>query len=149
MAPRVVKVTARAHSSAPPEAVWRLLADGANWDQWARMSESRLERKGPDERNGIGAVRRFRTLRMVTREEVIAFDPPRHLAYRLLTGMPVKDYRSDVELSPADGGTDITWTSVFFPGRERLAPLLKVWVGMILRNYSRRLAKAAARSRAA
>lgn len=149
MARKVVKVAARAHSPAPPEDVWRLLADGATWDQWARMSESKLQRHGTDDPNGIGAIRRFRTGRLVTREEVIAFDPPRHLAYRLLKGMPVKDYRADVELTPADGGTDITWTSVFFPTRDRTALLLRLWVGLILRDYSRRLAKAAARSRAA
>lgn len=146
---KVIKVSAHAHSTAPPEDVWRLLADGANWDRWARMSESKLERKGSDEPNGIGAVRRFRTLRLVTREEVIGFEPPRHLAYRLLTGMPVQDYRADVELTPSDAGTDITWTSVFFPRRERTALLLRVWIGMVLRDYSRRLAKAAAKSRAA
>lgn len=149
MARKVIRVSARAHAKAPPEAVWRMLADGAKWDQWARMSESKLERKGEDERNGIGAVRRFRTGRIVTREEVIAFDAPRHFAYRLLSGMPVRDYRSDVELTPADGGTDITWTSVFFPSRDRTSLVLRVWIGMVLRDYSRRLAKAAAKSRPA
>lgn len=149
MARKVLKVSARAHSKAPPEAVWRLLADGGNWDQWARMSESKLARKGDDQRNGIGAIRRFRTGRIVTREEVIAFDPPRHLAYRLLSGMPVKDYRADVELTPAGGGTDITWTSVFFPSRDRISLALRVWIALVLRDYSRRLAKAAAKSRAA
>ena len=146
---KVVKVSARAHSTAPPEAVWPLLADGGNWDRWARMSESKLQRKGSDDPNGIGAIRRFRTLRLVTREEVIAFDPPRHLAYRLLKGMPVRDYRADVELTPSGGGTDITWTSVFFPGRDRAALLLRVWIGVMLRDYTRRLARAAAKSRAA
>ena len=145
---KVVQVSARAHSAAPPEAVWRLLADGANWDRWARMSESKLERKGSEEPNGIGAVRRFRTLRRVTREKVIAFDPPRHLAYHWLTGTPVQDYRADVELTPINGGTDITSTAVFFPRRERTALLLRLWIGMVLRDYSRRLAKAAAKSRA-
>ena len=145
---KVIKVSARAHSKAPPEDVWQLVADGANWDRWARMSESKLARKGDPDPNGVGAIRRFRTGKLVTREEVIAFDPPRHMAYRLLKGLPVKDYRSDIVLTPAGGGTDITWTSVFFPGRPRLALALRVFVAMVVRDYSRRLAKGAAKSRA-
>lgn len=145
MAPKVIRVSARAHSPAPPERVWALLADGARWDTWARMHESKLLKQGDGERDGIGAIRRFRTFKLVTREEVIAFEPPHRLAYRLLSGMPVRDYRADVELVGAAGGTDITWSAIFLPGRPRTGPLLRVWVATILRSYSRRLAKAAAR----
>jgi len=33
----------------------------------------------------------------------------------LLSGLPLRDYRADVDLTPTDGGTDIRWHSTFHP----------------------------------
>jgi len=47
----------------------------------------------------------------LSRERIVAFDPPRHLAYVIDSGpMPVRDYRADIELSTTEtGGTRIVW----------------------------------------
>jgi uncharacterized protein YndB with AHSA1/START domain len=110
-------IDARAESAASPSAVWALLSDVETWQRWSAFDESTLERPGALEPNGIGAIRRFRRgKRRITREEVVAFEPEVHFAYRLVSGLPVRDYRADVTLAPtASGGTDIRWRSSFFP----------------------------------
>jgi hypothetical protein len=45
------------------------------------------------------------------REEVTLFDPPRRLGCGLLSGAPVRDYLAEVELPPAGGATNISWTA--------------------------------------
>ena len=134
-----------ADSSAPVERVWALLADGAGWSRWASFRSSSLEREGTPPPDGVGAIRRFGTGPGVSREEVIEFDPPRHLAYRLLSGLPLKGYRADVTVEPRDGGgSTVTWSSSFeratVPGTGgALAAFLKWFLG----DTARRLARAA------
>lgn len=107
-------VTARSRSASPIEAVWERLADGATWKDWAWFPSSSLEREGVPAPDGVGAIRRFGVGPIGSREEVVAFEPPTHLAYVLLSGLPLRDYRSEVTLTPTDdGGTDIEWVSSF------------------------------------
>jgi uncharacterized protein YndB with AHSA1/START domain len=101
-----IRVTAR--SSAPAEDVWRLLSDARTWANWAPFDES-----GVEEGDGVGEVRRFRRGRRVTRERVTALEPSRRLAYELVSGVPVRDYRAQVTLTPDAGGTEIEWHSTF------------------------------------
>ena len=48
-------------------------------------------------------------------EEIDGFDPPSSLSYRLLTGLPLRDYTSRVLFTAVNGGTHITWRSTFLP----------------------------------
>ena len=51
---------------------------------------------------------------MTTRERVTELDPPRRYAYEFVSGLPIRDYRAEVTLSPAAaGGTAIRWQSSF------------------------------------
>lgn len=77
------------------------------------MEESGLERQGSIEADGVGAIRRFRTGRIVSREEVLVFERPRQLSYKLLSGLPLNDYRADVTLQPSASGTAVEWRSQF------------------------------------
>jgi hypothetical protein len=110
-------IDVKAESPAAPHQVWKLLSDVTTWQDWSPFRKSELERPGPDEPNGVGAVRRFtRGGGRQTREEVVAFEPDRHFAYRLLSGVKVRDYRADVTLSPtASGGTEVRWHATFQP----------------------------------
>jgi hypothetical protein len=108
------RIDVQATSAAPPAAVWALLSDVNTWPTWAPFDEAGLERPGTDDPNGLGAIRRFRTGRRVTREEVVGFEPVEHFAYALLSGVRARDYRADVTLTAnASGGTDIAWRSSF------------------------------------
>lgn len=117
----------QARSDAPIESVWPLLAEARRWKEWTFLSRSELEREGRPEPDGIGAIRHFTRNGIGSREEVLAFDPPEHLAYSILSGFPVRNYRADVTLSPDEGGTQITWTATFdekVPGTGRLTELM-------------------------
>ena len=105
-------------STAPPEVVFAVLADGAGWSRWAPgVARSGYEREGVPAPHGVGAIRRFGPSRgPVSREEVVVYEPPRHFAYVALSGpLPWRDYRSEVVLGPGPGGdgTRIDWSGSF------------------------------------
>src|ERR1043166_7121475 len=130
-----------ANATAPPEVVFALLADGAGWKAWAGpfIQESSWERTG-DPPGGVGAIRRLGWRRFASREEIVAYDPPRHLAYTMLSGQPVRNYRADVELTAHDGGTHIRWSATFTPLLPGTGPLLRVYLRAIVGGFARRLA---------
>jgi len=134
-------------SAAPPERVWELLADARGWPAWAAFSHAALEREGAPTADGVGAVRAFGTGPVRSREEVVAFEPPRHFAYVLQRGLPVRGYRADVVLEPTGAGTRICWSSSFVtavvPGT---AAGLEWFLRTFIRDTARRLARAAERA---
>ena len=106
-----------AHSSAGPDAVFDVLADSARWSEWAGplILRSSWERPGTPEVGGVGAIRRLGSSRIFSREQIVEFDRPTHLAYVILSGQPVREYRADVSLVPSGDGTDIRWEATFLP----------------------------------
>lgn len=137
------KIDISAHSAAPVERVWALLANARGWPEWAPFVTADLERQGSPQPDGVGAIRRFTYGKSVARECVVAFEPPHWLAYQLLSGLPVRDYRGDVTLqSTPDGGTALRWQAHFeplIPGtgwlvRRRLEP----FIGDVAQRLARR-----------
>jgi hypothetical protein len=82
----------RARTTASPERVFAIVADGAGWSRWAGpvVVRSWWEREGTPAPGGIGAIRALGLKRIGSREEIVAYDPPHHLGYTLLSGMPVR-----------------------------------------------------------
>lgn len=116
--------------SAPPEIVWEVMTDHQLYSRWSPSSRVDLEVEGSPHRNGVGAVRAFRTGPVSTREEVTAFDPPHRMAYRALgMPLPVRNYRSEMVLVGSEDGAscDLHWDSWF----EVVIPL----TGGILRQF--------------
>lgn len=138
--------TVRAHSTASPERVWQLLVDAPGWPTWSRIPRATYEREGDPAPHGVGAIRRMGAGRMVSREEVVAFEPPHHFAYVLHSGLPLRGYRADVHLVPEGTGTEIEWTGGF----DSASRLLGWWWRTVLRSViigplARALAREAAR----
>jgi uncharacterized protein YndB with AHSA1/START domain len=137
-------VVATRHSTAPIESVWPLVAEAARWRDWASFTVSRRERDGAPDPDGVGAIRNFGFPVFTSREEVVAFEPPAHLGYTLLSGLPLREYRSDVTLTPAaGGGTDIEWRSSFRPPWPASGWFWSGLMTLMLRDFTRRLARAA------
>jgi hypothetical protein len=138
-----------AHADAPPEVVFAVLEDAPGWSGWTRIANTAYEREGDDDPHGVGAIRRFGTGPVTTREEVTAHDPPRHFAYRLLSGLPARGYRATVDLSPAgaipEAGTDIHWRGQFEPGPPGTRRLMAASLGFAVRDIARRLVAEAER----
>jgi hypothetical protein len=106
-------IDARERTRAPREAVWEVLADAPAWSDWGPWSKSELEREGSPPPGGVGAIKHMTRAPMTIREEVTEFEPPTRLGYRMLSGLPVRDYRAMVTLSDAADGTEIHWHSEF------------------------------------
>jgi hypothetical protein len=114
---QVVRATAR--STAPPRAVWDVVADAPGWSRWGGWKEARIEREGDPPPGGLGAIKVLVSERrpsVTSREEVTVFDPPTRFGYRLLSGLPLRDYEASITLADAaEGVTEITWRSQFEP----------------------------------
>ncbi len=109
----VQSISVRGRTSAPPDAVYALLRDGATWPEWSPLGSFELVREGAGEPEGLGAVRLFRTGGVKSYEKVVALEPGRRFGYALEHGLPLRDYVAYVDLSPRDGGTEIHWHSTF------------------------------------
>jgi uncharacterized protein YndB with AHSA1/START domain len=136
-----------AHSSAPPEKVFALLADSAGWSDWAgpMVVRSWWEREGSPAPGGVGAIRRLGLGKASSREEIVEYDAPRHLAYTWLTKFPVRDYRADVHVQPDASGTRIVWTGSFRPALPGAGPVMRRLLGVTVGGFAKRLAAEAAR----
>ena len=139
---RQIDISAR--SAAPVERVWALLADARGWPQWAPFDTAELEREGSPLPDGVGAIRRFTYGKTVVRECIVAFEAPHWLAYQLLAGLPVRDYRADVTLQPtAGGGTAIRWQARFEPLVPGMGWLVRRRLEPFLGDVAQRLARRA------
>jgi hypothetical protein len=133
------EVTAR--SSAPVEAVWPLLGEAHRWKEWSFLDRSDLVREGDPAPDGVGAMRRFTRFGVGSREEVVAWEPPRHLGYVIVKGFPVRHYRADVTFTPEGTGTLISWKGSFdalIPGTGRLmSVVLRAMIGRFADDAAR------------
>ncbi|WP_322937441.1 SRPBCC family protein [Nocardioides bizhenqiangii] len=104
--------TVRTTVSDPIDAVWKVLADHEGLSDWGPGISASLTTPGRAEPNGVGAVRRISTPLPAPAivEEVTTFEPGRRLSYKALSGVPLRNYRCDVVLEEAGGGTAISYT---------------------------------------
>jgi len=136
----MVQIDVAAVSAAKPDVVYALLADGSTWPTWSPIGSFELERPGPMAPEGLGAVRVFRTGRTVSREELVELVPGRRLSYRLLSGLPLRGYRADVDLTPAGTGTTIRWHSTFRPRVPGTGWLYRLVLGRFIQRCADGLA---------
>ena len=108
-------VEARGHACAEPATLWALLEDVNRYKDWGPWSESGYLEQPSGSPHGAGAVRRlrYRHRRAATIEPVIEAVPERRLVYEVTSGIPVRDYRASVELTPDARGTRIRWRATF------------------------------------
>ncbi|GAA5153908.1 SRPBCC family protein [Amycolatopsis dongchuanensis] len=102
---------------APPSAVWALLLDARSWPEWSAVDaletgqSADLSADGHDE---VGAVRAFRTGKVVTKERITALEPGRRFAYEGAENPQLSDYRAAIDLTELpDGGTRIRWHGTY------------------------------------
>jgi hypothetical protein len=139
-----IKVAAATKSRADPGKVFGLLKDPVTWPLWSMFVSAELQRPGRGDRLGVGAVRVFRTRTSRTTEEVVELIPDRRLSYVLLSGMPFRDYRADVDLAPLpDGGTSIRWQSSFHPKYPGTGWFWRMVMNRVLKHTAEKLAAGA------
>ncbi|MBO3744769.1 SRPBCC family protein [Streptosporangiaceae bacterium NEAU-GS5] len=145
----MLEINVRARSAAAPDKLYALVADGARWPECSAIGSFELERPGETEAEGVGAIRVFKTGTVKSRELVVEAVPGRRFAYTMLSGMPLRDYRADVELTPDGDGTIIEWRARFaakYPGTGWFyRSLLQRVIGGLVRGLAARAAVSAER----
>ena len=117
------------HIDAPIEKVWERFTDIDAFTDLKEVSYAKLLKEGREARMGVGAVRELRLQGIKFVEDIVTFEPPSCLEYRVKKStMPIRHDIGRMEFTPSDKGTDIHWTSRFeFPVPligKRLEPLL-------------------------
>jgi hypothetical protein len=125
----------------PPSVVWDVLADHPGMTRWTPLRRVVMEAGGSPEPHGVGAVRALHLIGPPIREEVTGFEAPRRLTYRLLSGLPVRDYTGEVALEPTGAGTRIRWTIAFTPA----IPGAQIPIAAAIKATARGLAKESSR----
>ena len=146
-------VQATAHSSAPRESVWRVVANADDWADWGNWHAAEIRREGNPSPGGLGAVkaltansRGLNGKRVVSVEEITEYDPPTRLGYKLLSGLPLRDYHASITLADAPGGgTDITWRSQFEGKFPLVGGVFRRALQRFMEDAAQRLAREAER----
>ena len=139
-------VEVEVHTRADAATVYALLRDGASWPIWSPIESFELERAGVDEPEGIGAIRIFRKGRVNGRDLIAELVPGRRFGYRHLSGLPVRDYRGEIDLEPDEDGTRIRWRTSFLPRWPGTGWLWRLGVRRLISQSARGLAAYAARA---
>jgi len=113
-------VEAEGVAQAAPEVVWELVANADSYQEWGPWSASGYQGPASQAADGAGVIRWMRYGRTTTVERVLESEPHRRLAYAVVKGIPVRNYRAEVTLRPQGEGTHIRWSATWdrtIPGR--------------------------------
>jgi carbon monoxide dehydrogenase subunit G len=127
---------------APPAAVWALLDDSSTWPDWTSIDSFELER-GRDDATGLGEIRHFKTGPITVREEIVEREPERRLSYRLLGGLPVRDYVAVIDLSASGEATELRWQTTFDGKVPATGWFFRAMLGKATRDFVAGLDRAA------
>jgi hypothetical protein len=130
-------------SRATAQAIFDLLADAPGWPRWAGplAATASWEREGEPAPGGVGAIRKIGRWPQYGREQIVEYDPPNHVAYTVLSGVPVRDYRADVDIVPEGSGTMLRWRASFTPKFPGTGALFTVVLRRIVGGFARRAAE--------
>jgi hypothetical protein len=128
--------------AAPVQLVWNQYTDHVSWTDWAGFGRVRREREGLPAPNGVGCVRAISSFGVSVYEEVLSFDPPRRMTYRIVRGgLPIRDHLGEVLFEPRDGGTLVTWRCQFDSRIPGLGGVFRAVITRLFRNGLRGLAQ--------
>jgi uncharacterized protein YndB with AHSA1/START domain len=132
---RVQEIEVERKFCATPQEVWDVYTDHAGWSAWAGFQKSWLEVAGVPDRNGAGAVRGFSSGGVRVFEEVVEFDPPKRMTYRVVRGrLPIRNHLGEVVFEPDGEGTRVTWRCRFESKLPGLGPPMRFFVTRMFRK---------------
>jgi hypothetical protein len=131
-------------SAASRAIVYSVAKRSSGYPDWSMIGSFKLVRPGRNEEDGVGQLRIFRTGLLTLLEEVVELVPCRRVSYVLIKGLPFRDYRADIDLSPIKGGgTRIRWSSSFYPKIWGTGWLCRAFMAYIFSRIVSDLARAA------
>jgi uncharacterized protein YndB with AHSA1/START domain len=137
-------VEAEGVAQAAPEVVWELVANADRYHEWGPWSASGYQSRA-DHADGPGVIRWMRYGRTTTVEKVLDAEKGRRLTYTVVKGIPVRNYRAEVTLTPQGEGTHIRWSASWdrtLPGRivhRRLRAIYPRVVSLLIAAADRRV----------
>ena len=132
----------RRRIAGPPEQVFAVYTDYASWGEWAGVGSAHLAREGVPAPNGVGCVRVLGPRFVAVHEEILSFEPPKRMTYRLVKGIPlVRNHFGEVDFSPDGGGTLVVWRCRFESRIPGLGGLLRRAVERTFRGALEGLAR--------
>jgi hypothetical protein len=111
----VQRISVYATTATQADVLFGLLKDPTTWVRWSPMDESGPATPAVHDPNGVGSTRAFRNGRVHGIDRVVELVPGRRFGYEHLQGLPLRDYRGDVDLEPLPDGTRIHWHVSFRP----------------------------------
>lgn len=121
--------------AAPPEAVFDRYTDHVSWQRWAGLGGVTLAREGVPAPNGAGCVRVIRTAGIGVHEEILTFERPRRMTYRLIKGpVPLRDHLGEVIFEPAGVGTRVIWRCQFNSALPGMGAVLRWFITRLFRQ---------------
>jgi uncharacterized membrane protein len=119
---------------APPARVFAVITDHGRMGEWIDGAKVTIEKPGTPAPNGLGAVRKVSAFGPAIFEEVVRWEEPRAMDYRVIRG-PLRNHLGELRFEPApDGGTQldyrIRFTMPWYLGGDLTARL----VGSVLKR---------------
>src|SRR5262249_35753081 len=103
-----------------PQAVWAIVSDATQYPRFGPWSSAGYRNDDGDPPPGaVGSVYWLKSsrrtyLRYATSvEKILEVDPGRSLAYTVIGGIPVRNYRADKPLTPVPEGTRVRWAATW------------------------------------
>lgn len=127
--------------AAPPETVFDVLTDHRRYPEITALRKAALEREGEPAPNGVGAIRVLTVAGPPMREEVIAYERPSRFAYKILSGLPVRDHVGTVEMQPSGAGTEVTYAVKTTPTLPLGGPVFMLFLKKAIRDLLGGVAK--------
>jgi uncharacterized protein YndB with AHSA1/START domain len=119
----------------PPARAWEIYTDHAGWKAWAGLTHSSVDREGTGHRNGAGAIRCLGSYGVNAWEEVLEFEPPVRMTYRVLKGgLPMKNHWAEVLFEPDGAGTKVIWRCRFDSRVPGLGWLMRLYIHRFFRS---------------
>ena len=121
----MVTVLLKVYIHAPIERVWELFSDHEGYVRFKAVSFARLLKEGQGDRNGVGAVREIHALGVKFVEDILVFEPPRRLDYKVVKcNAPLEHENGRVDLIARGEGTELHWITRFRIKLPLIGPLL-------------------------
>ena len=123
----------------PPEPIFDLLADHANYDRFRAINASELLREGDPPPNGVGALRSVKVRPLSFEEEITAYERPTRLDYLIVKLNAPLDHRGgSITLTPEGEATRVDWRSSFSVPTPLVGGLQElVWQPVLARGFRR------------
>ena len=127
---------------APIDTVWARYTDHVSWTEWAGLGKVTLDRQGDPPPNGVGCVRAIASGGVKVIEEVLTFESPRRMTYRIVRGgLPIRDHLGEVDFEPHGDRTLVTWRCRFDSKIPGLGWIFRFFITRLFRNALEGLAK--------